>query len=225
MSTTTLDRVRILVLGDSGVGKSSLVHLMAYGQPLQQISYTIGAAIEVKLHEYKEGTPTQRTFWIEFCDVGGTHAHRNVRHVFYANTHGIILVHDLSNKKSQGNLTNWLREFMDRESGNAKLRESTWEDQSGSSDHLDTIDVNIPLLVVGTKQDVASETHALPLHQKRSFIAEEYLTEEIQLNCQDERSVMAGSSASNKLCRFFDKVIDKQFYRRDVKAASERRRL
>jgi len=58
------DRVRILVLGDSGVGKTSLVHLMAHSQPLRQLSYTIGATVEVKLHEYKEGTPSQKTFWI-----------------------------------------------------------------------------------------------------------------------------------------------------------------
>ena len=60
----TFDRVRILVLGDSGVGKTSLVHLMSQGQPLGHISYTIGATVEVKLHEYREGTPAQKTFWI-----------------------------------------------------------------------------------------------------------------------------------------------------------------
>ena len=58
------DRVRILVLGDSGVGKTSLVHLIARGEPLTSITYTIGASIEVKLHEYKEGTPSQKSFWI-----------------------------------------------------------------------------------------------------------------------------------------------------------------
>jgi Rab-like protein 3 len=65
---TTLERVRILVLGDSGVGKTSLVHLLAKGQPLEHITYTIGASIEVKLHEYREGTPSQKKFWIgKFC--------------------------------------------------------------------------------------------------------------------------------------------------------------
>ena len=61
---TDFDRARILVLGDSGVGKSSLVHLIARGKPLSHITYTIGASNEVKLHEYKEGTPSQRTYWI-----------------------------------------------------------------------------------------------------------------------------------------------------------------
>ncbi len=60
----SLDRVRILVLGDSGVGKTSLVHLISQGQPLEQLSYTIGAQVEVRLHEYREGTPAQKTYWI-----------------------------------------------------------------------------------------------------------------------------------------------------------------
>ena len=65
----------------------------------------------------------------------------------------------------------------------------------------------------------------LPVHQKRSFIAEEYLTEEIHLSCNDERALVAGSSALNKLSRFFDKVIEKQFYRREKSVPQERRRM
>ena len=36
---------------------------------------------------------------------------------------------------------------------------------------------------------------------KRSFIADEYLAEEIHLNCNDERSLVAGSTSANKLAR------------------------
>ena len=61
---SSLDRVRILVLGDSGVGKTSLVHLLTSGVPAKQYPYTTGAALEVKLHEYRQGTPQEKTFWI-----------------------------------------------------------------------------------------------------------------------------------------------------------------
>ena len=82
--------------------------------------------------------------------------------------------------------------------------------------------VQIPLLVVGTKADVMSErsipTHMRRLHIEeiddpgltfysfRSDIAEELGTEEIHLNCNDPSSLAAGSSAATKLSRFFDKV-------------------
>ena len=65
--------------------------------------------------------------------------------------------------------------------------------------------VSMPLLVVGTKADEASGSK-LPLHSRRSDIAEEMGTEEIHLNCNDRSSIAAGSSAATKLTRFFDKV-------------------
>jgi len=52
----------------------------------------------------------------------------------------------------------------------------------------------------------------LPVRQHRkSYIAEEFGAEEIHLNCTDEKSLIAGTSSSNKLARFFDKVIERQF--------------
>ena len=50
----------------------------------------------------------------ELLDVGGSQSHRNSRHVFYNNFHGIILVHDLTNRKSQLNLEKWLAEVFQR---------------------------------------------------------------------------------------------------------------
>ena len=79
-------------------------------------------------------------------------------------------------------------------------------------------------------QDLADDRKSLPVHQRRSYVAEEYGTEEIHLKGTDEKSLVPGSSASNKLSRFFDKVIEKQFYRRDKSgnfgsSGHERRRL
>jgi Rab-like protein 3 len=59
------DRVRILVLGDAGVGKTSLVHQLAFATPAAaSVTSTIGVTLEVRLHEYREGTPQKKTFWI-----------------------------------------------------------------------------------------------------------------------------------------------------------------
>ena len=65
--------------------------------------------------------------------------------------------------------------------------------------------MSIPLLVVGTKVDEANGSR-LPLHNRRSDIAEEFGTEEIHLNCNDRNSIGPGTSAATKLSRFFDKV-------------------
>lgn len=78
-----IDKVKIIVVGDSGVGKTSLTHLICQQQPIGNPSWTVGCSIEVKLHEYKEGTPNQRRYFIELWDIGGSQNHKNTRSVFY----------------------------------------------------------------------------------------------------------------------------------------------
>ena len=113
-------------------------------------------------------------------------------------------------------------------STNGKYKE--WEDVVTREE----ADPDVPILVIGTKQDLESQRGALPVHQKRSHIAEDYVTEEIHLCGTDAKSLMPGSSASNKLSRFFDKVIEKHFFQKRDKSGSgtfnhsdriERRRL
>ncbi|XP_023328945.1 rab-like protein 3 [Eurytemora carolleeae] len=213
-----LERVRVLVVGDSGVGKTALTNLICHGAALNNPGWTVGCSVEVKLHEYLEGTVNQKTYCIELWDIGGSHAHRNTRHVFYNVVHGIILVHDLSNRKSCLNLNRWLAEVTRCESGSGKFGSrggggggtaAAWED--GNISGTDIGEVAIPLLVMGTKMDSAQEKRGLPTHQKRSDIAEEFGVEEIHLNTGDPSGLAAGTSSAAKLTRFFDKVIEKQF--------------
>uniref|UniRef100_A0A8C9X2X0 RAB, member of RAS oncogene family-like 3 n=1 Tax=Sander lucioperca TaxID=283035 RepID=A0A8C9X2X0_SANLU len=104
----SLDRVKVLVLGDSGVGKSSLVHLLCQNQVLGNPSWTVGCSVDVRVQDYKEGTPEEKTYYIELWDVGGSigsaSSIKSTRAVFYNSVNGIMLVHDLTNKKSSQNL-------------------------------------------------------------------------------------------------------------------------
>lgn len=92
---------KILVLGDSGVGKSSLVHLICHGTVLSSAQWTIGCSIDVRLHN---------NYFLQFWDIGGSRAHKIARSFLYQEYHGIILVFDATNKKSRLNLNKWLRE-------------------------------------------------------------------------------------------------------------------
>ena len=82
-------------------------------------SWTVGCSVEVKLHEYKEATSSQSPFFIELYDIGGSLSHQNTRGVFYNPTHGLILVHDLTNRKSQQNLKLWLLEILNKDGKDA----------------------------------------------------------------------------------------------------------
>lgn len=68
------------------------MHLISHNKPIKSPSWTVGCSLEVKLHEYKEGTPSQKTYFIELWDVGGSSQHRNARSVFYNPTHGILII-------------------------------------------------------------------------------------------------------------------------------------
>ncbi|XP_033635808.1 rab-like protein 3 isoform X1 [Asterias rubens] len=206
MASVDLEKVRVVVVGDSGVGKSSLVTLICRGQPNLYPSWTIGAAVDVKIHEYKEGTPAQKSYFVECWDIGGSVNHANSRHIFYNPVNGIILVHDLTNRKSHSNLRLWLSEVLSRESTyGTRSRTSTSE-----YDPEQFAGTRIPVLVVGTKHDQLDSTRQTKL--QTSVIAEECGADEINLDCTLARHVAPGSTNAVKLSRFFDKVIYRRFY-------------
>ncbi|EDW32644.1 GL18279 [Drosophila persimilis] len=98
------NRVRIVIVGDSGVGKTCLTHLIAHNESLTRPGWTVGCNIQVKIHQFKEGTARQSQYFVELFDIGGSLSHKNTRGVFYSGVHGIILVHDLTNGKDTRSL-------------------------------------------------------------------------------------------------------------------------
>jgi GTPase SAR1 family protein len=80
---------------------------------------------------------------IEFWDVGGHRNYQDARSVFYNNINGIILVHDLSNKKSLLHLKNWLdelvKEDLERKSkGHRGIEENYYVDTKYSGHNTST---------------------------------------------------------------------------------------
>lgn len=176
------ERAKVVVGGDSGVGKTALVHLICSEQTLPRPSYTVGCSVNIKVHLYKNDPTKHRPFFMELWDIGGSNAHAKIRPVFYQNVHGIILVYDCTNKKSQVNLRKWLDEILGEKSINSpdpffkKLKVNntipmtsllstvqTHKSQSKSLNSLLSDDYGCatsnneshpPVLVVGTKLDL-----------------------------------------------------------------------
>ncbi|CAI2180051.1 10016_t:CDS:2 [Funneliformis geosporum] len=106
------DKIRIVVVGDPGVGKTSLVHILCHNEALRHPSYTIGCTVDVKIHV---NARAHKSYFVEFIDVGGSSKHKSSRNMFYHQINGIILVHDVSNRKSYYNLWNWISEIIESE--------------------------------------------------------------------------------------------------------------
>jgi len=68
---STLDKVRVVVVGDSESGKTSLSHLIAHGNACERPMSTIGCSTQVKLHDYRAGrvmefSVSYQQFWTVF---------------------------------------------------------------------------------------------------------------------------------------------------------------
>ena len=134
---------KILVLGDSGVGKSSLIHLICHSQTLSSAQWTIGCSIDVKLHN---------DCFLEFWDIGGSRSHKIARSFLYQDYHGIILVFDATNKKSKLNLNEWLNEA-----------------QKTNNKDLDSYaNVDVPTITIGTKLDLTPNGSILDISDSAS---------------------------------------------------------
>ncbi|KAH8387049.1 hypothetical protein KR093_004394, partial [Drosophila rubida] len=228
--TTMNNRVRIVIVGDSGVGKTCLTHLIAHNESLIRPGWTVGCNIQVKIHEFKEATVRQCPYFVELFDIGGSLSHKNTRSAFYTGIDGVILVHDLTNGKSQEQLLDWLYEIVNKEgkdtyksrsSGNSSMPPSPTPTSSfvgGISEAHMRFDLEeflgatqIPILVMGTKLDLIDEKrHPKTAVKKAGGIADKCGAEEIWLNCRDTRSLAAGTTDAVKLSRFFDCVIEKR---------------
>ncbi|KAJ8252968.1 hypothetical protein GJAV_G00207710 [Gymnothorax javanicus] len=189
----SLDRVKVLVLGDSGVGKSSLVHLLCQNQVLGNPSWTVGCSVDVRVHDYKEGTQLRG----------------------HSTLNCIILVHDLTNKKSSQNLYPWSFEVLNRDSSPTGVVVTNGYLTNGDYDREQFAESSLPLLVIGTKFDQITENKRNEVLKRTAFLSEDFNAEEINLDCTNPRYFAAGSSNAVKLSRFFDKVIEKRYFTKD----------
>ncbi|KAK6751652.1 hypothetical protein RB195_003208 [Necator americanus] len=180
-----MSSTKIVVVGESGVGKTSFVNAVC-GNPSSDSPSTIGASISMVWHEYKAGTSEQRSELMELWDIGGSGAHRAASAVFLDGAAGVILVHDLSNKKSEENLSQWLSliDGKPRPLGSSTSRSLLADIES----------CHVPILTVGCKLDLAP--HRGPSAYDR-----------MNINCL--RPIPPGSTASMALARFFDETIDR----------------
>ncbi|KAK3017199.1 hypothetical protein RJ639_007754, partial [Escallonia herrerae] len=146
-------QVRVLVVGDSGVGKSSLVHLILKGSSIARPPQTIGCTVDVKHTPYgSSGSSSnsikgdnEREFFVELWDVSGHDRYKDCRSLFYSQINGAIFVHDLSQRRTKASLQKWAAEIAATGTFSAPLG-------SGGPGGLP-----VPYIVIGNKADIAAK--------------------------------------------------------------------
>lgn len=97
---------KLLIIGDSGVGKSSL--LLRFADNTFSGSYitTIGVDFKIRTIDI-EGEKVKLQIW----DTAGQERFRTITSTYYRGTHGVIVVYDVTNGDSFANVKRWLHEI------------------------------------------------------------------------------------------------------------------
>jgi len=95
--------LKYLVVGDSGVGKTSL--LVRYCEDSFQSDYlsTIGVDFKIKRIEL-EGCQVTLNIW----DTAGQERFRNITKSFYKGAHGIVLTYSITDPNSFAHIESWI---------------------------------------------------------------------------------------------------------------------
>ncbi|MFX0209053.1 MAG: Rab family GTPase [Candidatus Hodarchaeota archaeon] len=98
--------VKLVMLGDATVGKTTLVKAFIGGEIKDGYRATLGADIGRKSVKIGE---SELTFQI--WDLSGQQSFQQVRATFYKGAKGAILVYDVSHRETFENLQSWIQEF------------------------------------------------------------------------------------------------------------------
>ncbi|XP_050680131.1 ras-related protein Rab-18-B [Leptidea sinapis] len=98
--------LKILVIGESGVGKSSIILAFTTGDYNSSFPATIGVDYKCKVMEVN-GVKVKLGIW----DTAGQERYRTLTNSFYRDAHGAILVYDASEPKTLAKLNEWVEEL------------------------------------------------------------------------------------------------------------------
>ncbi|XP_048248527.1 ras-related protein Rab-37-like isoform X6 [Haliotis cracherodii] len=120
---------KVMLIGDSGVGKTCLLVRFKDGTFLSgSFISTVGIDFRNKVVDV-EGTKVKLQIW----DTAGQERFRSITHAYYRDAHALLLLYDVTNKASFDNIRAWL----------AEINEYAQED--------------VVIMLLGNKADIAGE--------------------------------------------------------------------
>ncbi|KAI0460756.1 Ypt/Rab-type GTPase Rab7 [Komagataella kurtzmanii] len=107
MSSKKKTILKVIILGDSGVGKTSLMQQFVNRKFSQQYKATIGADFLTK-----ELVIDNKNVTIQLWDTAGQERFQSLGVAFYRGADCCVLVYDVTNNKSYDNVVSWKDEFL-----------------------------------------------------------------------------------------------------------------
>ena len=105
--TTEYDYLfKLLLIGDSGVGKSCLLLRFADDTYTESYTSTIGVDFKIRTIQLES-----KTIKLQIWDTAGQERFRMMSTSYYGGAHGIIIVYDVTDADSFQNVKTWLNEI------------------------------------------------------------------------------------------------------------------
>lgn len=99
---------KVIILGDSGVGKTSLMNQYVHSKWSSQYKATIGADFLTKDCVTEGG----KTLTLQIWDTAGQERFQSLGVAFYRGSDVCVIVFDVNSAKSFENVGNWMEEFL-----------------------------------------------------------------------------------------------------------------
>ena len=120
-------KCQLLIIGDSKVGKTSILMRFAQEKFIEQYLATIGIDFFIK-----DVIINERKIHVKIWDTAGQERYKSLTQGFFKNAQGLIIVYDVSSQDSFENLKFWIKSI-----------------------HTNVIDSeNIPGIILGNKIDI-----------------------------------------------------------------------
>jgi len=137
---------KVVLIGDSGVGKSNLLSRFTRNEFNLESKSTIGVEFATRSIDV-DGKTVKAQIW----DTAGQERYRAITSAYYRGAVGALLVYDIAKHATYVNVTRWLKELRD---------------------HADS---NIVIMLVGNKSDL-KHLRAVPTDEAKSFSTENGLS-------------------------------------------------
>jgi len=137
---------KVVLIGDSGVGKSNLLSRFTRNEFNLETKSTIGVEFATRSISV-DGKTLKAQIW----DTAGQERYRAITAAYYRGAVGALLVYDIAKHATYVNVTRWLKELRD---------------------HADS---NIVIMLVGNKSDL-KHLRAVPTEEAKSFATENGLS-------------------------------------------------
>jgi len=94
---------KVVVIGDAGVGKTSLIKRYVHGEYGNKYKYTIGVDFALKQVDWKDDAIVRLQLW----DIAGQERFGIMTHVYYKEAVAALIVFDLTNPKTFQAIRRW----------------------------------------------------------------------------------------------------------------------